>query len=232
MARVPSWHLAEDQPTPAIPEPVRDRTPLSLGLAVNDKKPIAVPSGQGGQVNLLNPNVLAFVHACAFVGPIGREDGDTADDPIHQEWLQSSMPDSELTVNDFQDNLAKGLFDGYDLYYRQQHSSHTGSTTEVDAILRDKWHKLPAEERQQWAKGSAKRKHDQMDPHATDSEDEDIFSATPNKKPAPEQKPDNDDDCVCMDDWKPPPAQSHRQNALEGWMAANGVSAKGKDPAN
>ena len=57
-------------------------------------------------------------------------------------------------------------------------------------------------------------------------------SATPNKKPAPEQKPDNDDDCVCMDDWKPPPAQSHRQNALEGWMAANGVSAKGKDPAN
>ena len=86
MARVPSWHLAEDQPTPAIPEPVRDRTPLSLGLAVNDKKPIAVPSGQGGQVNLLNPNVLAFVHACAFVGPIGREDGDTADDPIHQDF--------------------------------------------------------------------------------------------------------------------------------------------------
>lgn len=215
---VSSQDVAVKPATPMADQP--QRTFLSLGLSVDDKKPFVLPM-KGGQVQLVNPNALAFQRACGPEKASDEEHSDTANDAVHQEWLQSIMPESDLTVEEFQNNMAKALFDGYNLYYLQQRSSHKGSATEVDAILREKWHQLPAAERQQWAQGSAKRKRQQSDPHATESEDEDIFSAPPKKKTVV------DDDCVCLGDLKASPAKSHRQNALEACMAANGGSANG-----
>lgn len=142
------------------------------------------------------------------VGPMKEEK--TQPDP--KSGTQDDSDSNDAMLNKLAGEVTREItafWAGFDLFHKQQKSQEERvlrsqgkkiTAHKIKKACEQKWNRLEPAERQQWAKGSAERERGNAgNPH-----------------------PDREDDCMIVEQ---PAAKSHRENAYEGWMAANGGAA-------